>query len=82
MTNKRRRYLFICLTLLACGILLVVGNLPARAAGASLTLPPGLTAIAQPVPMPTFSLFSPKGVPMRSADVQGKIVVIRFWATW
>ena len=41
------------------------------------TLPPG----NQP-PAPVFTLPDHHGVPQHSADLQGKIVVVRFWATW
>ncbi len=63
--------------------------------GGLLTLPPlglraaeqppppeGLAAPAQPTSMPAFELPDPNGETVRSADLQGKVVVVRFWATW
>jgi hypothetical protein len=82
MTGKRQRYLLVCLILLACGILIPAGNHLLRAASAVLSLPANLVAVRPPVSVPSFSLFSPRGAPMRSADLQGKVAVIRFWATW
>lgn len=83
MTSKRQRYLLVWLILLACGLIPLLGKQPARAASATPALPPGLTAVTQPAPMPTFHLSSFKeGSTLRSADLQGKVVVIRFWATW
>jgi peroxiredoxin len=32
--------------------------------------------------MPVFELPDPDGNPVRSADLQGKVVVVRFWASW
>jgi peroxiredoxin len=40
-------------------------------------LPPGNQA-----PAPVFTLPDHHGIPQHSADLQGKIVVVRFWATW
>ena len=82
MTSKRRRYLLVCLLLLACCILMPSGSPLLRADSAMLPLPANLTAVSPPVSMPAFSLSDPGGNPMRSVDLQGKVVVIRFWATW
>jgi cytochrome oxidase Cu insertion factor (SCO1/SenC/PrrC family) len=40
-------------------------------------LPPGNQA-----PAPAFTLPDHHGSPMHSTDLQGKVVVVRFWATW
>jgi cytochrome oxidase Cu insertion factor (SCO1/SenC/PrrC family) len=63
--------------------------------GGLLTLPPlglraaeqppppeGLATPVQPTSMPAFELPDPNGETVRSADLQGKVVVVRFWATW
>ena len=63
--------------------------------GSFLTLSPaGLRAAEQPNPpaglatpspstsMPVFELPDANGETVRSADLQGKVVVVRFWATW
>ncbi|HSF32027.1 MAG TPA: hypothetical protein VLK82_16310 [Candidatus Tectomicrobia bacterium] len=34
------------------------------------------------LPAPAFTLPDHHGTPMDSADLQGKVVVVRFWATW
>ena len=60
-----------------------------------LTLSPlGLHAVEQPNPpeglatpspstsMPVFELPDTNGETVRSAALQGKVVVVRFWATW
>lgn len=44
--------------------------------------PEGLAAPGQPTPMPVFELPDPDGNSVRSADLQGKVVVVRFWASW
>jgi thiol-disulfide isomerase/thioredoxin len=36
----------------------------------------------KPLPVPAFSLASLDGKPISSADWQGKVVLINFWATW
>jgi len=49
------------------------------------TVPPppsGLEAIKQPVAMPSFNLPSTAGGTLDSATLQGKVVIVRFWATW
>jgi cytochrome oxidase Cu insertion factor (SCO1/SenC/PrrC family) len=33
-------------------------------------------------PAPVFTLPDHRGTPMHSVDLQGKVVVVRFWATW
>jgi cytochrome oxidase Cu insertion factor (SCO1/SenC/PrrC family) len=33
-------------------------------------------------PAPAFSLPDHQGVPLNLADLRGKVVVVRFWATW
>jgi len=44
-------------------------------------LPPGLAAPSDIRRMPSFSLPDVNGGTIRSADLVGKIAVIRFWAT-
>ncbi len=46
------------------------------------TPPPGLTAVSQPKPMPSFSLPALDGKTVDSTSLQGKVTVVRFWATW
>jgi len=46
------------------------------------TPPEGLTAPSPSTSMPAFELPNANGETVRSADLQGKVVVVRFWATW
>lgn len=61
---------------------LLVGSPPSLQAAEPLPLPPGLAAPASATAMPTFELPDPQGEALRSATLQGKVVVVRFWATW
>lgn len=51
-------------------------------ANAALTPPSGLVASTQQVTMPTFRLPSVDGGMINSSTLHGKVVVVRFWATW
>jgi cytochrome oxidase Cu insertion factor (SCO1/SenC/PrrC family) len=44
--------------------------------------PEGLTVPSPSASMPMFELPDANGETVRSADLQGKVVVVRFWATW
>jgi cytochrome oxidase Cu insertion factor (SCO1/SenC/PrrC family) len=66
---------------LLLGILLTLSSLSAHAAG-SPTLPEGLAAPGQSTSMPAFDLPDANGETIRSADLQGKVIMVRFWATW
>ncbi len=66
---------------LLLGLLLTLRPLHAPAAD-SPTLPEGLAAPEQSTSMPVFELPDPDGHPVRSADLQGKVAVVRFWASW
>ncbi len=67
--------------LLLLGGLLTLPPLGLRAAEQP-TPPEGLAAPGQPTSMPAFELPDPNGETVRSAELQGKVVVVRFWATW
>ena len=67
--------------LLLLGGLLTLNPLGLRAAEQPPP-PEGLAAPGQPMSMPAFELPAPNGETVRSADLQGKVVVVRFWATW
>lgn len=69
------------------GLCLLVGMLltlsPQRTVVADTsTLPQGLAAPGQATTMPVFELSDPDGHPVRSDDLRGKVVVVRFWASW
>jgi cytochrome oxidase Cu insertion factor (SCO1/SenC/PrrC family) len=77
-----RRYEAQCLRLfLFLGILLTLS--PLRLWAAEQPPPPeGLTAPSASTSMPAFELPNANGETVRSADLQGKVVLVRFWATW
>ena len=66
---------------LLLGILLTLSPLGLRAAEQP-NLPEGLTVPSPSTSMPMFALPDANGETVRSADLQGKVVVVRFWATW
>jgi cytochrome oxidase Cu insertion factor (SCO1/SenC/PrrC family) len=66
---------------LLLGILLPLDSLRTHATG-SATLPEGLTTPDQSMSMPAFELPDANGATVRSADLQGKVMVVRFWASW
>lgn len=66
---------------LLLGMLLTLGSLPTPATG-SAALPEDLAAPGQSRSMPAFELPDANGATVRSADLQGQVVVVRFWATW
>ena len=41
-----------------------------------------MQAPSEPASLPTFELPDADGNLVRAADLQGKVVVARFWATW
>lgn len=45
-------------------------------------LPEGLRAPSQPTAMPEFELPDVQGTTVNATAFQGKVVVVRFWATW
>jgi cytochrome oxidase Cu insertion factor (SCO1/SenC/PrrC family) len=74
----KRQHLGLCLLL---GILLTLSPLSLRAAEQP-NLPEGLTVPSPSTSMPVFELPDANGETVRSAALQGKVVVVRFWATW
>lgn len=70
------------LFLMAMGGVLVMTSTETVAASRQPVLPAGLTAPAQPTTMPDFQLPQVNGTMFHTADVRGKIVLMRFWATW
>ena len=68
-------------------ILLLLGGLlilkPLNLHAAEQPPPPeGLTAPIPSTSIPVFELPDANGETVRSADLQGKVIVVRFWATW
>jgi hypothetical protein len=46
------------------------------------TPPSGLEALKQPAAMPSFNLPTTSGGTLDSATLKGKVVIVRFWASW
>jgi hypothetical protein len=82
MTSTRPWYLLVCLALCISGMSFSRECMVAWAAEKAPSPPPGLAALSKPTPMPDFSVSGLAGTPIRSADLLGKVVVVRFWATW
>jgi hypothetical protein len=81
MSFTRKSSRLTCLSLIAVAALLL-GSTTAIAAGGSLEPPAGLAEVEPPAPMPTFKLPGLNGEVFDSSTLQGKVVVVRFWATW
>jgi cytochrome oxidase Cu insertion factor (SCO1/SenC/PrrC family) len=67
--------------LLLLGGLLTLHPLGIRAAEQP-SPPEGLAAPSPSTSLPMFELPDANGETIRSADLQGKVVVVRFWASW
>ena len=67
--------------LLLLGGLLTLSPLGLRAAEQP-GLPEGLAAPSPSTSMPVFELPDANGETVRSVALQGKVVVVRFWASW
>ena len=53
-----------------------------HALAADVPMPVGLTAPAQSTVMPAFDLPTTAGKQLDSASLKGRVLVIRFWASW
>lgn len=63
--------------------LCVAGSVTVAHAEEAPTLPPAvMTPPPEPTKMPDFEFANLQGGTLKSADLKGKVVVIRFWATW
>ncbi len=71
------RLRFLSLLTLACFL-----SVPRLSVATELSPPAGFSAPSQPTAFPAFELPDAQGATTRSADLQGKVVVVRFWATW
>jgi cytochrome oxidase Cu insertion factor (SCO1/SenC/PrrC family) len=61
---------------------LLAGLTVGSAASDTLQPPMGLAEIKPATPMPAFRLPGLSGTMFDSSALQGKVVVVRFWATW
>jgi cytochrome oxidase Cu insertion factor (SCO1/SenC/PrrC family) len=75
-TSQRRWWL------LLFGLMAVWGLPSAGTSAGAADLPAGLSEVSPAMPMPAFRLPAPNGATMESDALQGKVVVVRFWATW
>ena len=82
MAHKRLWYILVCFSLLTYGTMSPWGDRLASAAREVSSPPAGLAVPKQRIPMPEFSVSAIDGTTIRSADMAGKVVVVRFWATW
>jgi len=68
--------------LLLVGALVALGLVETNALGGNAAPPAGLIAVSSATPMPAFQLPAVDGSTVTSADLRGKLVIVRFWATW
>jgi cytochrome oxidase Cu insertion factor (SCO1/SenC/PrrC family) len=61
---------------------LVLGSTWGSASGETLPPPMGLVELKPGAPMPAFRLPDLSGATVDASAFQGKVVVVRFWATW
>ena len=79
--NVRRqvcRVIWLSLT----SLVLAVGSTLGSATGEALEPPMGLAEVKPAKPIAAFTLPSLNGSAFDSSALQGKVVVVRFWATW
>ena len=61
---------------------LAFGAMGAHAAESASMPPAVMTAPAKPTVLPEFEFANLHGGTLKSSDMKGKVIVIRFWATW
>jgi hypothetical protein len=61
---------------------MVFGDFGMAHAESTPTPPNGLYALKQPVAMPSFNLPTTHGGTLDSATLAGRVVIVRFWASW
>jgi cytochrome oxidase Cu insertion factor (SCO1/SenC/PrrC family) len=76
--QKVRRLAWLALASVA----LFVGYTLGVATGETIEPPMGLAEVKPATPMTAFTLPSLNASPFDSSALQGKVVVVRFWATW
>jgi len=67
---------------LIAGLALLLVSTAGSAIGEALEPPKGLASVKPAAPMPAFTLPSLNGSTFDSSQLQGKVVVMRIWATW
>jgi cytochrome oxidase Cu insertion factor (SCO1/SenC/PrrC family) len=68
--------------LLIAGMVITLGTLGVRAQSDTLHPPAGLTEVSPTMSMPVFQLPAVNGSAVSSTELEGKVVIVRFWATW
>jgi cytochrome oxidase Cu insertion factor (SCO1/SenC/PrrC family) len=63
-------------------VALFVGTTGGVATGETIEPPMGLAEVKPATPMAAFTLPGLNGSAFDSSALQGKVVVVRFWATW
>ena len=72
-------------TLLWLGVLLLCATLCVATAHAAEGLFASVTVMAppsQPTKLPAFDFANLHGGSLKSSELKGKVIIIRFWATW
>jgi cytochrome oxidase Cu insertion factor (SCO1/SenC/PrrC family) len=80
MRGRRRWDQPACLCLIAVMVLLL-GSVRGGVTGDPVRLPKGLADVKPVAPMPMFTLPGIHGETFHSSTLQGKVVVLWFWAT-
>ncbi len=79
-TCRGERRVWLLLTIVSLAAMLGVTGTSAKT---ELIDPPdGLIEASPPTPMPAFQLPTFHGGSISSSDLQGKVIVLRFWTTW
>jgi cytochrome oxidase Cu insertion factor (SCO1/SenC/PrrC family) len=81
MSFRGKVYQALCMLLVA-GMAVLLGARAGGAAAEVVAPPMGLGEVQSATPMPTFSLPSVHGQTFDPSTLRGKVVVVRFWATW
>ena len=80
MRGRQRYDPLVCLCLITV-MALLLGSTRGSATGGPLQPPRGFSEVKPPAPMPIFTLPGITGETFDSSMLQGKVVVLWFWAT-
>jgi hypothetical protein len=80
MRGRQKYDPLVCLCLITITALLL-GSTRGSATGDPIQPPRGFAAVKPPAPMPMFTLPGITGETFDSSTLQGKVVVLWFWAT-
>jgi hypothetical protein len=82
MIGREKMPMCLWLILLSLMAIFIFNGPRAGATEAVATPPPGLVTPSLSTPMPAFRLEAVNGTTVQATDLLGKVVVVRFWATW